>query len=135
MNTADIRQAILMAADKIERFPGQFKFRICSVPQGPGGCGCAIGWIGYFSGERPKECVFHVSERVLHVGHTDFYDRMDHLQAPGEYWLLRADDCAACLRRYADTYYPANPEQPWLADYLRRLSVAGKTGQYVGDVS
>lgn len=135
MNTTDIRQAILMAADKIERFPGQFDFGETRVPSAPTDCGCALGWFGYFAGTEKDLVVSFVSEGLLGVTDNVFYGRMHSMERPGEAWPAFGADCAACLRRYADTYHPAEPEQHWITSYLRRLSVAGESGQYVGGVA
>lgn len=118
MNTTDIRQAILMAADKIERFPGQFRFSALCVPTDPKGCGCALGWIGYFANAAKDRCVSRVSEGVLGIGSNEFYTRMENMRFPGEDWMIRASDCAACLRRYADAHHPAEPEPDCLDAYM-----------------
>ena len=44
----EIREAILAAADQIDRRPHTFVFCEASVPVSEYACGCALGWIGYF---------------------------------------------------------------------------------------
>jgi hypothetical protein len=104
---ADIRQFVLMAADKIHRFPKQFDFWMCSVPSSPNDCGCALGWIGYFADMR-DEAVSIVSEKLLGIDGGAFYGRMDGMNID---WAYSSSVCAATLRRYADTYLPAQSEQ------------------------
>jgi len=101
-----VRQFVLMAADKIERFPGKFNFGAIWVPSDGDGCGCALGWTGYFA-RRNGECVEDTSRALFGVDSTAFYRRISALQQDDDCWLIRASDCAKCLRRYADTYLPA----------------------------
>lgn len=105
---ADIRQFVLMAADRIERFPDSFDFWACRVPSSTCDCGCALGWIGYFADMRDEE-VSIVSEQQLGIDGGAFYGRMDGISME---WVNSSSACAATLRRYADTYLPAQSDQP-----------------------
>jgi hypothetical protein len=109
-SVADVRQFVLMAADKIERFPKQFDFWMCSVPSSPNDCGCALGWIGYFAGRR-LEPVGRASEELLGFDSAVFYDRMDGMNAR---WAYSSSVCAKALRLYADTYL-ADTRRPTVA--------------------
>jgi hypothetical protein len=120
MNT---REAILRSADHIERRPGEFDFDSVDIPDRPG-CGtpgCAIGWIAHFTGY--DEINSRGFDRVLPVTATEFYIRMDEMSGgarpvPGSFsyvegeWRTSAAVCAATLRRYADTYHPAESRDP-----------------------
>ena len=113
----NIRQAILKAADHIERNPSDFQFSSLAVPGQCGTPGCALGWIGYFG------CVKSDSWLFLTVTNSDvarflglettgyFYNRVGDCskQVNGTRWYewhARADLCAAALRLYADRYHP-----------------------------
>lgn len=111
MNTTDVRQFVLMAADKIERFPGKFVFTAIWVPSDGDGCGCALGWIGYFA-RRHREPVETTSIALFGVDGAKFYARMNAVKQDGESWIISASDCAKCLRRYADKYLPLPIETP-----------------------
>lgn len=102
MNTRDIRQSILMAADKIERFPHQFEFIQTDIPDSCTGCGCALGWIGYFAGVRG----INANAVELLTGARDtsvFYTRMSEIRHG---WTYEAKACASNMRSYADKYFP-----------------------------
>ena len=52
---SDIRQAILKAADHIERNPNSFDYcRAITTPR-QNGSGCYVGWIAFFAGEEPGQ--------------------------------------------------------------------------------
>jgi hypothetical protein len=138
----NIRDAILKAADHIERNPGEFNFGSTKIPDGPG-CGtpgCALGWIGAFCGvveaankvQDIDSCYYGWRCIALVCSETDngkqkplmrmdsgqFYARMSGLVSD---WMCRADACARALRLYADKYHPAeSPAVPvafpdWMA--------------------
>lgn len=118
----NIRQAILKAADHIERNPSAFNFGAVRFPK-PNDCGtpgCALGWIGVFAGlpdmyarsldRSDSWCVLRAAREVLGLPdkcHTDsvFYERMD--EVAGTDWRHSAATCARALRLYADRYHPA----------------------------
>jgi hypothetical protein len=117
----NIRQAILKAADHIERNPHLFDFKVWLMPNDCGTPGCAIGWIGLFSGKTfekgcwdidgPRPGVSaNVCQPALGINAEEFYSRMDciDLQTAFEMrWRRNAENCARTLRLYADTYHPA----------------------------
>ena len=114
----NIREAILKAADHIERNPEDFRFTQPAVPDQCGTPGCALGWIGYFLGE-PEGLIWSythldVSEHWLQLGHSTigaeiFYNRMSALENGllWNTWSVNAHRCAETLRKYADKYHPA----------------------------
>lgn len=116
----DIRQAILKAADHIERQPHLFSFKEWLMPNDCGSPGCAIGWIGVFSEtvvekschdgiERRSGVASDVCPAVLGIKAEDFYDRMDSIDQTTDFdkrWRRNAGTCARSLRAYADKYHP-----------------------------
>jgi hypothetical protein len=115
----DIRQAILKAADWIEKHPEDFMFSATQIPK-CGTPGCALWWIGHFSRMSLKtndyESYTTVAKEVLRVPgekllgngspHFEFYRRMDALLGHSG-WMHYAPMCAEGLRLYADKYHPA----------------------------
>lgn len=109
----NIRQAILKAADHIERNPGQFNFMAAGVPHPCGSPGCALGWTGHFMGctdgfnEVCSVMGLAITRPELpELGEFDFYNRMDAINGDNG-WRWEASKCAATMRLYADKYHPA----------------------------
>lgn len=107
----DIRQAILKAAEHIDRSPRDFYFLHTTVPHACGSPGCAIGWIAFFSGEKKQLHVDDALPGTLGITQDEFYDRMTKCGGGPRYgvdnWKDNSVLCAATLRRYADKYHPA----------------------------
>lgn len=128
-NFDPVRAAILEAADFIEKHPKQFEFREPRMPRDCDSPGCALGWIGYFSGadlpaekrwDRPEGVPFEadcdtthykgrvsariVAEVFLHTTEGQFYNELNHFSVN---WTCYSDRCAKALRLYADAYHPA----------------------------
>lgn len=123
-----IYEAVMRAADHIERNPREFDFHSPALPMAPG-CGtpgCALGWIGYFGSVRGYG---GCGDRVpLYLGLSEeshpqyaggrfkhptfaFYNRMDAVFGSNE-WINSATACARAMRLYAAKYLqPAKPEQ------------------------
>lgn len=119
----NLYQAILLAADHIERNPGEFNFNTCDLPDGPG-CGtpgCALGWIGVFGGAKERGNGLYCGialvaftdysggfesigthNPLMKITQSEFYDRMDALVGS---WKENAADCARALRLYANKYH------------------------------
>jgi hypothetical protein len=131
----NIRDAILKAADHIERHPSEFNFIIPSIPAGPG-CGspgCALGWIGSFAGMRGHYT--DVAGKILGAENPiAFYELLTEAEGvkrvahcdPGTYWThgqwwLNAPACAAALRLYADKHHPAAVPPDWNAISMGRM--------------
>jgi hypothetical protein len=105
---SDIRTAILQAADQIERNPASFRFSELYVPKTIDGCGCALGWIGYFLGGQGRRIGF-VSRELGAATDLTFYMRMAELKTRYDryrQWSKNAGVCAHTLRAYADKYHP-----------------------------
>lgn len=117
----EIRQAILKAADWIEKHPEQFSFGSIQV----GGCGspgCALGWISHFGGAIHGKHYYNWAARdfmklapetqaacgallpEIRAAEFTFYNRMHVLKRD---WQWSAPDCAKGMRLYADKYHPA----------------------------
>lgn len=98
----NIRQAILKAADSIERLePYDFWARYvnkCGTPM------CLFGWIGHHLGMEVGTCNAEVASAIGARGTIELYTFM--LREAPEYMH---DPIAAAkgLRLYADKYYPA----------------------------
>lgn len=97
--------AIMKAADHIESNPKSFEFCSINMPTLCGTPGCALGWVGFFAGNRrPDMC--DVAEKVLGLsiedGDQEFYDRMDGLV---NRWRTNPMRCAKGLRLYAEKYH------------------------------
>ena len=106
-----VYEAIMKAADHIERNPGAFNFMRLHLPNDHhcGTAGCAIGWIGHFSGMDFEKgaggvCRVHynVCKPALGVEHETFYARMNEL---GQGWTGSASMCVSTLRKYAEKYH------------------------------
>ena len=121
----NIYDAVLKAADHIERNPGEFRFTENVVPDGCGAPGCAIGWAAHFcglSGFSEPSCA-----GLFGVSHRGFYDRMDELTRFREVidydksWYRNPAKCAEGLRLYAAKYLtPAKPAQTFDWNALAR---------------
>ena len=100
----NIREAILMAADTLERHPDLWRWSNCHVPA----CdtpGCAVGWIGHFAGCEVRLPIDVVAKEKLGLPHDGyFYDRMNDLV--GRPWSSDLALCVKGLRLYADKYHP-----------------------------
>jgi hypothetical protein len=116
--------AFLAAADHIESHPERFEFLCSLTPMGLNVCGCAIGWVGYFS-ERFRATEFApgygapveaVASVLFGIGYNDkmdeieFYVRMEKLCGSNA-WKTNARLCAKTLRAYAALYH-AHQREP-----------------------
>lgn len=109
----NIREAILKAADHIERNPGDFNFNTSRVPHPCKTPGCALGWVGFFLRVEGEDDFLNRTALVCGVpalkrgGFTrsegEFYFRMNQFGI----WFSNAAECARCLRLYADKYHRA----------------------------
>ena len=122
----NIHDAVMKAADHIERNPHLFEFDMNPVPHDCGTPGCALGWVGYFM--RTGECAADVAcvmslpsepwaECVWgwqpndHTPEFAFYNRMTDISG-GTKWTRDPIICASTLRLYAAKYLtPAKPAQ------------------------
>lgn len=118
----NIREAILRAADHIERNPGEFDFQRTYTPSAPG-CGtpgCALGWIGCFLGLKSDASTVDVAVAMGITGRLvaswTFYDRMEEISRD---WHITAGVCAKTMRLYADKYHPA--PRPLIPESVTRI--------------
>lgn len=112
----NIYNAIMRAADHIERNQDYFDFGSCGIPPDCGTPGCAIGWVNFFSSTTSSVRVPHSrafkpfdagrpvinSEAALGVNSGVFYLRMSAIAAK---WQNGASICAGTLRLYAEKYH------------------------------
>jgi hypothetical protein len=128
---AEIRGAILRAADRIEGDPGCYDFGSLFVPNACGTRGCMWGWIGFELGSLGGAQIASVSNIVVHDPMPGCLVRDGHLYdfclAVG-YDHGTATDAATALRAYADKYYPAVAEAAESAEVATRASVKQATG-------
>ena len=89
-------EATLATAELFEREPKLFRFSETSVPD-CGTPGCALGYIGYFMGQKGVIS----GEKTIGVDSSVFYARIQPL-APG--WIKDVSLCAKGLRLYAEKY-------------------------------
>lgn len=109
----ELRQAILAAADWIEKYPQTYVYKLTRVPP-KGGCGCMLGHTGVFLGIDAGESISKVEE-MLGINPNDlsgpYYLRMaDLMGSHPEHWNWRM--AVDGLRAYANHYYPAEPSKP-----------------------
>lgn len=138
-----IYDAIMAAADQIEKRPKTFNFGISEVPRSCGSPGCALGWIGHFLGVWQAiahgDVLTEVAIRMglhgvrgdwlLRSGQRIFYARMGWLnghdcatQISWGAWTGDAALCAKTLRAYAEMYHPLpKPEHTGLPDIVREI--------------
>lgn len=103
----NIREAILKAADHIERNPRDFNWRSVVVPKSRGFPGCAVGWIGHFLGHEHSATGFrNAAIQVFNNDERQFYSDMWKIS---DSWTGDAAECARALRIYADAHHPAAP--------------------------
>lgn len=115
LNSSGIREAILAAADHIERNPNSFWFMEPHVPETPRKKGCALGWIGYFF-KGPWSSHREVSIDLLGMQPDEFYRRLVAADLGCEprqvalnnqnQWMDDHEICVRSLRRFVDKYYP-----------------------------
>jgi len=122
-----IREAILKAADHIERHPSAFDFMTTEVPGDCGSIGCVIGWIAFFHPQFAKRtCHVHELCRAMlgiegptELWSATFYTRLYEIdEAEGlafvdlNTWRHNACRVPITLRKYADKYHPARAVMP-----------------------
>lgn len=128
-----MREAILKAADHIERTPGCLNWSNGAVPprhmplsESTIPC-CPLAWIGYFT-ERSVSGCHEMVAIDLRSSSSLFYQELDSFvkgYISWKWWYTLAEDrlffrispwatdrqiCADCLRKYADKFFPAKHE-------------------------
>jgi hypothetical protein len=132
----NIYDAIMKAADHIERNPELFQFHRIYVPE----CGtpaCALGWIGFFVGSKDATRIAtdgltnvgYVAETALKIHDAGvFYAFMQ--ENAGLRWQRNAAECAAGMRLFAKRYRDASPDwktiagSPLIPDHVRSEDAA-----------
>lgn len=108
---AQVRAAILRAADRVEREPSCYRFNGTTVPPGCGTPSCMLGWIGFELGIPAGELVHRLAE-FLHTGnmpHTWDLSYACNLYNSCEFGYVHNPAIAAAgMRAYADRYFPAD---------------------------
>jgi hypothetical protein len=114
----NIYNAIMKAANHIERHPGEFDFNQIPIPGACGTPGCALGWIGFFYGTG--KCAqldngyngAHAVAVLLGFSNAGpFYHRMGELDASRR-WSCDPSLCARTLRLYAAKYHTLKSAVP-----------------------
>lgn len=122
----NVRNAILAAADLIERNPELWAFNNTEVPP-CGSPGCAIGLIGALMGAKVDTVVSHISLDVVSVKDREFYNRMTDINCAmpncigRPSWHDSAEVAAECLRIYADKYHANSTTKTGLPDVVRKI--------------
>jgi hypothetical protein len=102
----NVRDAILKAADHIERNPQAYNFWKTDVPD-CGTPGCMLGWIAASAGQAVGRPFNEIS--ILGVDSSVFYERI--YAASGSFaCALTGETAPRALRLYADKYHPAEPK-------------------------
>lgn len=99
-----VYNAIMKAADHIERHPELFNFIEVRVPD----CktpACAAGWISHFMGHEPvgQGITSGVTDVAFDTPYGVFTSRMDILKK--HVWRFDPKICADTMRLYAETYH------------------------------
>lgn len=127
-----MRNAILLAADHIERNPDVFWFWRAEVPSEVN-CGtfaCGLGWIGFFAGIKRTNPTEYMIDTVVGAlglsklsgsGEIEFYDRMNGLSG-SRLWQRSASLCAKTLRLYADKYHPVRTDSELVAELIQKVT-------------
>ena len=117
-----IHDALCRAADHIEAHPQHFNFACNLVPLHCDQGGCALGWVGFFSGEFQSPWIYpgygieidavahqflaiKTPGRSCYFAPIVFYARMDEICGDCN-WVDNARLCALGLRAYAKMYHP-----------------------------
>ena len=106
----NIRQAILAAANSIEKNPKMFAFESCVIPD-CGSQGCALGWIGFHLGLSANFISLGVSVCPVLGVKTAAFHELTKLYGSFD-WQHSAPDCAKALRLYANKFHPVQNNVP-----------------------
>lgn len=114
----NVYQAVLIAANHIEKNPDDFRFQRYQAPDRCGSPGCALGWIGFF-GHLGRDAG-EVGNALCEEGDGQFYDRMSSLtrkeeRDDGVSWRRSAALCAKGMRRYAEKHLNYYKPPVWAA--------------------
>lgn len=96
--------AIMAAADHIEKNPALFRFAVSDTPRHCGSPGCALGWIGYF-GSLGKDSHKVGIGLLGGDGEMKFYNWMNAKSTGLAPWTRDAAVCAKGMRLFAEEYF------------------------------
>jgi len=120
-----IRNAILSAADSIERDTNLYDFMSTNITDGCGTSACALGWIGYHLGYKDNghDAINKIVQAIgigdaTNKSQTLFYRLMDDISAGGAFCTLPPNKVAKDLRLFADKYHP---EQDYIPASIRAI--------------
>lgn len=120
-------QAIMSAASHIERNPSDFDFFQIVTPNHCGTPACALGWIGFYLGERGdhRACLPSLGFTADADGAFDFYARMCDLAGEVN-WRKDAAIVSRILRLYAEKYHGhekpfERPTSAMVSDLMRSV--------------
>ena len=103
------RQAILRAANSIEKYPDLFRFSSTDLPQPEcGSPGCALGWIAFHA----SKSAMHQYREVLDISNSKIFYLRLHRLCGGFKWKRSATVCSSTLRLYANKYHPETNHIP-----------------------
>lgn len=98
--------AIMKAADWIEKKPELYDFTINGVPPDCGSTACALGWIGYFAKIKGGKYCGHFSQELLEkAGLTTLSTFLARMNKISSVWHHDTDITASALRLYAKKYH------------------------------
>ena len=147
-----IRDAILKAADHIERNPCSFDFWNNRIPKHCGSPGCVLGWIGFFAGLKDdigsaQLAVTSYLNTNPQIFYSDLHDLVGDSNAerglPGNTergflakhglergWKTNPSLAVEALRKYADWKFPISTPN-WEEIASRRTVLPGEVSQEV----
>jgi hypothetical protein len=106
-----IREAILKAADHIERVPSDYDYQANHKPR-CGSPGCLMGWVGFYAGIPINDNHGTYMSTLKHVLGFDYIDLQVELADQFHGYTTVAQTGARLLRAYADKHYPATRVLP-----------------------
>lgn len=101
----NVREAILKAADHIEREPESFDYQSNCKP-GCGTPGCFWGWIGFYGGVQRVKGESYLHRVNAFVGHN-WTVMTDIANSRGQF-IGDPKAAPGLLREFADKYHPAH---------------------------
>ncbi len=116
----NVREAILRAADHVERHPRRATYSDPRIPRGEDGTGCFIGWINYFQLQQMSALrrwwnglgTNLVKPSLLGCwSEGGVFARVSDLADSGNwedrFWTIHPEWWPKLMRAYADEFYPA----------------------------
>lgn len=104
-------EAMLAAADHIERHPDSFNFFKIRIPTHLNMKGCALGWIGHFTGVSTVDNYASEVAEGFCGDETDFFHAITGFVGPG--WMSNPKQCAKGMRLYAEHHLSLEKVPVW----------------------